>query len=187
MRLHLADGENDASARSNQGMTLKDGDLLLLCSDGLTDLVADDEIADALNQQPLQDATDALVTLANARGGHDNITLITIQVPRGVKAKGRLPMAWLLIGLAVMLIVGLAAGVWASGLLEPQPLPTATAAPTLRVTLELPGVIATQPTPRLFATSTFPPLPTAVLTPSVTAPAAAAATFTPWPTNTRSP
>ena len=50
------------SARANQGMQLKDGDLLLLCSDGLTDLVADDEIADALNQQPLQDAIDGLVT-----------------------------------------------------------------------------------------------------------------------------
>ena len=186
LRLHLGTDENDASARANQGTTLKDGDLLLLCSDGLTDLVADDEIADALNQQPLQEAVDALVTLANARGGHDNITLITIQVPRGAKAKSRLPMAWLLIGLAVMLIVGLAAGVWASGLLEARPLPTVTAAPTQHVTLELPGVVATQPTPRLFATSTFPPLPTAVLLPSATAPAAAA-TFTPWPTNTRSP
>jgi len=186
LRLHLDEGESDQTARSNQGMMLKDGDLLLLCSDGLTDLVADDEIAAALNHQPLQDATDGLVQLANARGGHDNITLVTIQVPRGPKEKRRAPLAWLLVGLAVMLIVGLAAGVWASGWLEPRPLPTASPAPTQRVTLELPGSLVTQPSPLPFATNTFPPLPTAVLTPSATAPAAAA-TFTPWPTNTRSP
>lgn len=186
LRLHLGEGESDQTARSNQGMVLKDGDLLLLCSDGLTDLVADDEIAAALNNQPLQDAADSLVQMANARGGHDNITLVTIQVPSGPKEKGRAPLTWLLVGLAVMLIVGLAAGVWASGWLEPRPLPTASPAPTQRVTLELPGGLVTQPSPLPFATNTFPPLPTAVLTPSATAPAAAA-TFTPWPTNTRSP
>lgn len=187
LRLHLAEGENDQAARANQGLLLKDGDLLLLCSDGLTDLVADEEIAEALYHQPLQDAADGLVQLANARGGHDNITLITIQVPRGPKEKRRLPAAWLLIGVAVMLIVGLAAAVWASGWLEPRPQPTAAPSPTVHITLELPGNLATQPSPQPFATSTFPPLPTAVLTPSATAPAAAVATFTPWPTNTRSP
>ncbi|HWR67371.1 MAG TPA: PP2C family serine/threonine-protein phosphatase [Bellilinea sp.] len=187
LRLHLAEGENDQTARSNQGLQLKDGDLLLLCSDGLTDLVADDEIAESLIHQPLQDATDGLVQLANARGGHDNITLITIQVPRGPKEKSRMPAAWLLIGVAVMLIVGLAAGVWASGLLDPRPLATTAPSPTVHVTLQLPGSLVTQPSPQPFATNTFPPLPTAVLTPSVTAPVAAVATFTPWPTNTRSP
>jgi len=187
LRLHLAEGENDQVAQSNQGLLLKDGDLLLLCSDGLTDLVADDEIAEALYRQPLQDAVDGLVQLANSRGGHDNITLITVQVPHGPKEKRRTPLAWLLIGVAVMLIVALAAGVWASGWLEARPEPTTVPSPTVHITLELPGSLITQASPQPFATSTFPPLPTAVLTPSVTAPAAAAATFTPWPTNTRSP
>ena len=187
LRIHLSDDEDDATARANQGMQLKGGDLLLLCSDGLTDLVADEEIANALLHQPLQEAADGLVELANLRGGHDNITLITIQVPQNPQGKRRSPAAWLLVGILVMLLVGLATAVWAGGFLDKRALPTSLPTPTLRVTLELPGSRVTQPSPRPLPTSTFPPLPTAVLTPSATAPISSAATLTPWPTNTRQP
>ena len=187
LRLHLADDESDASARANQGMLLQDGDLLLLCSDGLTDLVTDEEIAHALFQQPLQEAANGLVELANLRGGHDNITLIAIQVPQNSKSKRRSPAAWLLVGVMVMLLVGLLTAVWARGFLDKPEQQTAVPTSTVHVTLELPGSRVTQPNPVVFPTSTFPPLPTAVLTPSATAPISSAATLTPWPTNTRQP
>jgi protein phosphatase len=187
IRMHLARGENDQAARANQGMQLKEGDLLLLCSDGLTDLVNDDEIAGALTTQPLQEASESLIELANSRGGHDNITLIGIQVPRSVKPR-RTPLAWVLAGLLIMLVVGLAAGVWSSGLLESRVTPTQTvAAPTVQVTLVLPAGQSTQPASPGFPTSTFPPLPTAIATPGATASIPSAATLTPWPTNTRMP
>ena len=56
---------------------LEDGDSLLLCSDGLSDLVPKESIAAAINASATpQAACDALITLALARGGKDNITAV---------------------------------------------------------------------------------------------------------------
>jgi protein phosphatase len=63
------------------GLRLLPGDRLLLCSDGLTDLVDDPEILQALQSQPRQPALESLISLANERGGHDNITIIALEVP----------------------------------------------------------------------------------------------------------
>jgi serine/threonine protein phosphatase PrpC len=61
-------------------------DVVLLCSDGLTDLVQDEEIAHVLTEaQSAESASRALVALANQRGGHDNIT---VQVLRILKCQG---------------------------------------------------------------------------------------------------
>jgi serine/threonine protein phosphatase PrpC len=58
-------------------LRLGDGDRLLLCSDGLSDLVDDDAIARTLAATPKsQDACAALVQLALERGGRDNVTVI---------------------------------------------------------------------------------------------------------------
>ena len=58
-------------------MKLASGDRLLLCSDGLTDLVDDDKICDVLTEfRPSADACRTLVDLALERGGRDNITAI---------------------------------------------------------------------------------------------------------------
>jgi protein phosphatase len=56
---------------------LLDGDLLLLCTNGLTDVVDDDAIADLLRRPaPAQDQCRALVNLALERGGPDNVTVV---------------------------------------------------------------------------------------------------------------
>lgn len=55
---------------------LKANDQLLLCSDGLSDMVDEDSIAAILVQQKLQPACDSLVGLALDAGGKDNITVI---------------------------------------------------------------------------------------------------------------
>jgi serine/threonine protein phosphatase PrpC len=61
-------------------LQLADGDQLLLCTDGLTELVSDEEIAQVLSRgAPAQEAVQALVDLALAHGGHDNITVILAQ------------------------------------------------------------------------------------------------------------
>jgi len=59
---------------------LEDGDRLLLCTDGLSDLVGDSEIADEIVRagHP-QAACDALIELALARGGKDNVTVVIAQ------------------------------------------------------------------------------------------------------------
>lgn len=60
------------------------GDVLLLCSDGLTGVVQDGEIGQMLAQYANpQDTCQALVDMANQRGGPDNITVLIAQVAEG--------------------------------------------------------------------------------------------------------
>lgn len=61
-------------------LDLLPGDRLLLCSDGLTGPVADDEILRLAGAEgDLDAACRALVALANARGGPDNVTVVLIE------------------------------------------------------------------------------------------------------------
>jgi protein phosphatase len=56
---------------------LSDGDQLLLCTDGLTEMVADNDIAAVLaNANSSQMACQALIDLSLAGGGRDNITVV---------------------------------------------------------------------------------------------------------------
>ncbi len=55
-------------------------DTFLLCSDGLTGKLSDEEIGLVLSLMPPHDAAALLVNLANVRGGPDNITVIVIKV-----------------------------------------------------------------------------------------------------------
>jgi protein phosphatase len=60
-----------------QRLTLVDGDRLLLCSDGLTDLVDDGGIAEVLGREPRSDkACEGLVERALVNGGRDNVTVV---------------------------------------------------------------------------------------------------------------
>jgi PPM family protein phosphatase len=59
----------------------RDGDLFLLCSDGLTSMISDEEIASILRSaESLDEAADALVRAANQSGGKDNITVVLFRV-----------------------------------------------------------------------------------------------------------
>lgn len=56
-------------------------DIYLLCSDGLSKMVTDDQIRDVLLSEPdLEAAVYGLIEMANDRGGKDNITLILVKV-----------------------------------------------------------------------------------------------------------
>lgn len=56
------------------------GDTFLICSDGLTGKVNDEEIGPILANLPPQEASQVLIDLANLRGGPDNITTVIIKV-----------------------------------------------------------------------------------------------------------
>ena len=59
--------------------TLTDGDILLLCSDGLTNMLTDQEIARIVfSFRSLEEAADRLIFEANMAGGKDNISVILI-------------------------------------------------------------------------------------------------------------
>ena len=176
-RLKLFNDEGDQNAENNQGLQLLPNDILLLCSDGLTDLVWNDEILEVVRSKPnLKEASRALVELANSRGGHDNTTVILISVPSDFKLMVRKNVDWLpwIIGggLGVVFILAIASVLTLSLLRRNANL---TLTPTLT------------PTPTLTATPapTITRLPTMTILPTLSLPIAP--TYTPWPTNTVSP
>lgn len=61
-------------------LTLKKDDIILMCCDGLTDMVEDNEIQRiVLESKTVEDACNNLVHLANEMGGMDNISLILVK------------------------------------------------------------------------------------------------------------
>lgn len=64
-------------------LLLVPGDILLLCSDGLTRHLSDDEIGQVLGQETPEKATAVLVQQARQRGGEDNISVAVIQFGQG--------------------------------------------------------------------------------------------------------
>lgn len=63
-----------------QSIDWKQGDMLLLCSDGLTDKLDDNEIETNFTAfQSIDDLGQKLIDLANDRGGEDNISLVIVQ------------------------------------------------------------------------------------------------------------
>jgi serine/threonine protein phosphatase PrpC len=107
-RLRLAKDETDTQARSHQGLHLLPGDLLLLCTDGLTDMVGDEDIVSTLNLLDLKVAAQDLVDLACSHQGGDNITVVLIRLPweDAPEKKSRF-WVWFLLGLVVLLLVTL--------------------------------------------------------------------------------
>ena len=180
-RLKIFDGEGDQQAEENQGLQILPDDVLLLCSDGLTDLVWNDEILETVRTKAsLKEASRALVELANSRGGHDNTTVVLIAVPADFKLvvkKNRNKadlLPWILGGVAGVIFVLLAASVLAFSLLRQNTNVTFT--PTVSLT----PILTSTP---LLPTNT--PLPTITARPTQSLPIAP--TYTSWPTNTRIP
>ena len=57
------------------------GDKILICSDGLSNMVEDDEIKDIIQDNPdLDDAVSSLISRANYYGGNDNISVVIVSI-----------------------------------------------------------------------------------------------------------
>jgi serine/threonine protein phosphatase PrpC len=82
-------GVDDAVLLEVHEHVVEAGDTYLLCSDGLSDMVRDADIAKIL-QLPLEPEQRAktLVDTANAHGGRDNITVLLVQVEAGSEKRG---------------------------------------------------------------------------------------------------
>ncbi|MDP9280688.1 MAG: protein phosphatase 2C domain-containing protein [Chloroflexota bacterium] len=138
--------------------TLRDDDRLLLCSDGLTRHVTPEEIAKAAGGTDVRVAANALVDLANARGGQDNITVVLHKLGRPAtmaSATGR-AAAFAVFALLILVTVGGALAVlFAASSVPPatsaRPSPSVTATPTA----------SASPSPSNTASPTAEPTPTA--------------------------
>ena len=58
----------------------QEGDILVICSDGLSDKAFPEEICEIVENNPPEKSTHKLVAMANERGGDDNITVIVLQL-----------------------------------------------------------------------------------------------------------
>lgn len=140
-RLRAKPGENEKQEIGNQGFPLLPGDRLLLCSDGLNDMVEDAVIRELAWLPDLAKARQALIDRANEEGGKDNITVVLLEVPGRTEKKKR-EVRRKLMGMAIraLALVGLLAllawalGEYALPVLRPEPTATptttATAAPS---------------------------------------------------------
>ncbi len=184
MRLRLKAQESDARSEANQGLRLRRGDQVLLCTDGLTDLVEKDEILHALQEQSPRDAVISLVDLARTRGGHDNITIVlltALKLPRRTRLSRQ--AAWILIaivgsvGLICLTLLSLASGWW----FGPWPWSAATPTPSSTQTAAI--------SPAIDSTSTITPLSLTTPTPTktYTQPSALTATLMPGASSTPFP
>lgn len=181
------------NAVANQGMNLEPGDFLLLCSDGLTDLVSDIEIASIIDRYPLEEAVDQLIKLANSRGGHDNITVIGIKVPDEKLAiavpKRRNRFLIILVIFSIILFAVLGAWAyrmyfWDAGSSNPNIVPASTvgiSVPTQTVQVVSPTI----PIPTAEVSPEISPSPISSERPPEDTPVVA--TYTPWPTSTSIP
>ena len=179
-RLTLFDGEGAHHPENNQGVQLLPNDVVLLCSDGLTDLVWNDEILEIVRSKPsLKEAARALVDLANERGGHDNIKVVLISAPADFKFVSKKKKAdwlpWLLGGLAGVIVVAALASVFALRLFRPEVTPTSTH--VISAPLVLTATPQSTLTPTIIPTNTVAPDVIVTTLP----------TLTPWPTNTVAP
>jgi serine/threonine protein phosphatase PrpC len=109
-RLRLSEDEQNPQDTQHQGMTLEDGDAVVLCSDGLSDLVKEDDIGRALRHRSPERTVAELIQLARDRGGHDNITVVVLRVPEQRARPGRL--WWLALGLAIPAVAAAAAAAY---------------------------------------------------------------------------
>ena len=187
LRLRLREGETDEQALENQGLKLKTRDTLLLCSDGLTDLVDDNEILEILQNNTNEQAVNYLVALANERGGHDNITIVTIEMPASYNRHGMVTLTkskekrnrfrwFILLTISILTIFIIIFVTWLLRqellppiITQPQPAPTETLEITPLATEHLEGLSSTI-TPDLDPTKTSIKI-----------------TYTPWPTHTYPP
>lgn len=179
---------------------LADGDVLVMCTDGLTGHVPDERIRDTVLQLPPEQAVPKLIQMAKDDGGSDNITVIALRVGPPVVAKklvaspdastmmaamppvakparkGGSNLIWIIGGVALGLsvIVVLVASVVAFDLLGTKLRLTPSAMPTSSQVVPIVTTLGGAPT----ATASAPGLvPSSTIAPTP----AATATFTPRP------
>jgi serine/threonine protein phosphatase PrpC len=138
--------------------TLRPADRLLLCSDGLTRHVTPEEIASVASREDVRTAANALVDLANARGGQDNITVLLHAPgrPAAVTSAAGRAAAFVVFALLILVTVGGAVAV----LFAASSVPPATSA--------RPSPVTASPTATETATPSLTPSPSPTLEPSPT-------------------
>jgi len=143
--------------------TVAPGDRLLLCTDGLTDLVPEGDVQRAMQGRNPQEVARRLVSLANRHGGHDNVAVVVASIGTpSTRSGGIVPLA-ASVGttLAVISLVVLGILVGRKGGIAPIPVVSVESGVT-------PSSTPLSPTPTVVPTDTPAPTTSAVSTPVLT-------------------
>jgi protein phosphatase len=171
-----------------QTVPIQPKDRFLLCSDGLTTMVADEEIRLILTREAdPQRAAEALVAAANEAGGEDNITALVVDpasdVAAGVKPRGRRAIGWVQAAIVILaLLAGMLALLYFGGLLGGAPTAPATSPPAV----ERPPTSPQAPSGTVAPVPTTQPVPTGGAEPTTgtrPAPDSTAIRLSPGPTS----
>ncbi len=82
-------GVDDTVALELHEHEVQPGDLYVMCSDGLSDMVDDVEIASIVDKEStMEQMTDDLISAANEHGGRDNISVLLVQAGAGSEKRG---------------------------------------------------------------------------------------------------
>ena len=84
-------GAQSSLALDSRSDSLASGDKYLLCTDGLYNMLSDDELCKLISAGPINEAADLLMATALARGADDNVTLILVEVVNDGKAQRNEP------------------------------------------------------------------------------------------------
>jgi len=108
---HAFEAEQFHHWAKTEAILLQPGDSVLLCSDGLTDVVDDEQMAATLSRYEPQESAQRLVDQANRAGGPDNITVVVMQWSNGlptvaIRTAKQSPL--LALTLALILVAGAA-------------------------------------------------------------------------------
>ncbi|PKN97858.1 MAG: hypothetical protein CVU42_14445 [Chloroflexi bacterium HGW-Chloroflexi-4] len=98
--------------RNLQGMTLEAGDQLFMCSDGVSDLVQENEIVTLLINPNLDTALEALKLLVYQRGASDNLSMIAVNIPSGKSPAAVKTKILRLAFFAIILLIAAFAGIY---------------------------------------------------------------------------
>ncbi len=85
--LTRAVGTNEKVEPSIREINYNPGDKFLLCTDGLSNMVKENEIKHIVNENEPKNTVEKLVALANERGGHDNITVVEVAIENHTNTK----------------------------------------------------------------------------------------------------
>jgi len=165
-------GQNPGIKVDHFELKANPGDRLLLCSDGLSNMVGAEAMEGMIQSQDVDVAAKLLVVEANAAGGPDNITAIVVESQGIQKQPVWLPFA---VASAIVAMIIVIAILW--GIISPPPEST----PPVTGTNPMETITATPDTVVVAPTST-PRAPTVTLAPTHTSAPIPTETSTPTPT-----
>jgi PPM family protein phosphatase len=160
--------------------TLKEGDVLLLCTDGLYSQISKDDMRDLTRRMNVKSAVQQMISIAKTHGTTDNTTAIAVRVGGSAVEAAKIPRPMIFVGAGIAALILLVALISTGVIFPPRATPTPT---STRVVLT-----PTQGTPENTATPTVentpaPGTPTSTLRPTNTP----TATWTPRPIPSNTP